>query len=128
MTKRNVHVGLFISLIVVVIIAVGFPHGNESWFEWLFPQKGQEQVQFLLFKEFRIPRILMALIAGAGLSISGLLLQTLFNNPLAGPSILGLTSGQPTIAVIPLQIFAISKAEFLHFKIKSSNSRKSRGG
>ena len=93
MTKRKVHIGLVFCLIVVLLIAIGFPHGNESWFEWLFPEKGQEQVQFLLFKEFRVPRILMAIIAGAGLSISGLLLQTLFNNPLAGPSILGLTSG-----------------------------------
>lgn len=43
--------------------------------------------------ELRIPRMLTALIAGAGLSIAGLLMQTLFNNPLAGPYVLGINSG-----------------------------------
>ncbi len=43
--------------------------------------------------ESRIPRILTALIAGAGLSVCGLLLQTYFRNPLAGPGVLGISSG-----------------------------------
>ncbi len=42
---------------------------------------------------YRIPKALTALLAGFGLSISGLLMQTLFRNPLAGPYVLGLTSG-----------------------------------
>ena len=41
----------------------------------------------------RLPMIATAALAGAALSISGLLLQTTFNNPLAGPSILGVSSG-----------------------------------
>jgi len=44
-------------------------------------------------KELRLPRALTALIAGAGLGIAGMLMQTLFKNPLAGPFILGITSG-----------------------------------
>lgn len=43
--------------------------------------------------QLRIPRMLTALVAGAGLSIAGLLMQTLFNNPLAGPYVLGINSG-----------------------------------
>lgn len=43
--------------------------------------------------ESRLPQALTALLAGAGLAISGLMLQTAFDNPLAGPSILGITSG-----------------------------------
>lgn len=43
--------------------------------------------------EIRLPRILTALFAGVGLSVSGLLMQTYFRNSLAGPSILGTTSG-----------------------------------
>ena len=42
---------------------------------------------------FRLPKALTALAGGAALSTSGLMLQTLFRNPLAGPSILGITSG-----------------------------------
>jgi iron complex transport system permease protein len=43
--------------------------------------------------EFRLPRAVTAAAAGAALSVSGLLMQTLFRNPLAGPSVLGITSG-----------------------------------
>ena len=43
--------------------------------------------------ESRVPMILTAILAGAALSVSGLLLQTTFNNPLAGPSILGVSTG-----------------------------------
>ena len=41
----------------------------------------------------RLPQALTALVAGAGLSISGLQMQTVFRNPLAGPSVLGIRSG-----------------------------------
>lgn len=41
----------------------------------------------------RIPRALTAVLAGVGLSLSGLAMQTLFRNPLAGPSVLGVSSG-----------------------------------
>lgn len=41
----------------------------------------------------RIPQALTALLAGGGLALSGLLMQTLFRNPLAGPSVLGISSG-----------------------------------
>lgn len=41
----------------------------------------------------RIPQALTAIMAGAGLAVSGLLMQTVFRNPLAGPSVLGISSG-----------------------------------
>ena len=43
--------------------------------------------------ESRLPQTLTALLAGAALAVSGLMLQTLFKNPLAGPSILGISDG-----------------------------------
>ncbi len=42
---------------------------------------------------FRLPRVITALLVGSGLSISGLLMQTFFRNPLAGPFVLGISSG-----------------------------------
>lgn len=42
---------------------------------------------------YRLPKAIMAMLTGMGLSISGLLMQTLFRNPLAGPYVLGLSSG-----------------------------------
>ncbi|MBR5684608.1 MAG: iron ABC transporter permease [Muribaculaceae bacterium] len=47
----------------------------------------------IIILQSRLPMIATAALAGAALSISGLLLQTTFNNPLAGPSILGVSSG-----------------------------------
>ena len=47
----------------------------------------------LIINKIRIPRNITAILSGAGLALSGLLLQTLFRNPLAGPSVLGITSG-----------------------------------
>ncbi len=42
---------------------------------------------------YRLPKAITAIIVGSGLSISGLLMQTLFRNPLAGPFVLGISSG-----------------------------------
>lgn len=43
--------------------------------------------------EYRLPKVITALLTGSGLAVSGLLMQTLFRNPLAGPYVLGLNSG-----------------------------------
>jgi len=42
---------------------------------------------------FRLPKAITAILVGAGLSVSGLMMQTLFRNPLAGPYVLGISSG-----------------------------------
>ena len=47
----------------------------------------------IIVMQFRLPKALTALIAGAAMSVSGLLMQTLFRNPLAGPDVLGVSSG-----------------------------------
>jgi len=47
---------------------------------------------YILF-DYRIPKAITAIVAGGGLAISGLLMQTVFRNPLAGPFVLGLSSG-----------------------------------
>ena len=46
-----------------------------------------------IITNYRFPKAITAIIAGSGLAISGLLMQTLFRNPLAGPFVLGLSSG-----------------------------------
>lgn len=47
----------------------------------------------IIVVETRLPQALAALLAGAAISVAGLILQTLFNNPLAGPEVLGINSG-----------------------------------
>lgn len=57
----------------------------------------------LIVRQTRVPMMLTAILAGAALAVSGLLMQTTFDNPLAGPSILGISSGSSLgVAVVLL--------------------------
>lgn len=59
----------------------------------------------LIVLEMRLPQAVTALLAGAAISVAGLLLQTLFNNPLAGPEVLGINSGAGLgVAVVMLLV------------------------
>ncbi|MFZ4436201.1 MAG: iron chelate uptake ABC transporter family permease subunit [Flavobacterium psychrophilum] len=69
---------------------------------------------------YRLPKAITALFVGMGLSVSGLLMQTLFRNPLAGPYVLGLSSGSSLgvavvimgAAVVPPQLSSILQAPY----------------
>lgn len=56
-------------------------------------QKFDNHGTYLIIKEFRFPRVAIAILSGAALATSGLLMQTSFRNPLAGPYVLGVSSG-----------------------------------
>lgn len=55
--------------------------------------------------DIRIPRVLTALILGGALAVSGYLLQTFFNNPIAGPFVLGISSGAKLIVALTMIVF-----------------------
>nr|WP_309609467.1 iron ABC transporter permease [Flavobacterium sp.] len=55
-------------------------------------QASKETWEYIILN-YRLPKAITAILVGMGLSISGLLMQTLFRNPLAGPYVLGLSSG-----------------------------------
>lgn len=59
----------------------------------LFGGEAEREAWRLIVLETRVPQAVTALLAGAAISVAGLLLQTLFNNPLAGPEVLGINSG-----------------------------------
>ena len=46
-----------------------------------------------IIQQYRVPKMLVSILVGVSLSVSGLLMQTLFRNPMAGPYVLGLSSG-----------------------------------
>ena len=60
---------------------------------WTILQGGGELSQRRILLQIRLPRLLAALILGGALSVSGYLLQTFFHNPIAGPFVLGISSG-----------------------------------
>ncbi|MCG8308462.1 MAG: iron ABC transporter permease [Cytophagales bacterium] len=57
---------------------------------------------------FRLPKALTAILCGAGISVAGLQMQTLFKNPLAGPSVLGISHG----ASLGVAVFVLASALF----------------
>lgn len=96
--SRNIKFAvLVLVLLILITIALGYPHGSDQWFAFAHSAQSWE-----LFTLFRIPEVFIAIIAGMALSISGLLLQTTLNNPLAGPSILGITSGSQLLVALLL--------------------------
>ena len=60
----------------------------------------------------RLPRALAALILGGGLALAGYLLQTFFHNPIAGPYILGISSGAKLMVAV-IMVFALGRAMVL---------------
>lgn len=58
----------------------------------LFAHNSQDSLVYII-QNYRFPKAITAVLVGVGLSVSGLLMQTFFRNPLAGPYILGLSSG-----------------------------------
>ncbi len=72
-----------------------------SW-DVLFSPRADE-VDTIIFWQIRVPRVVLALLAGAGLSLGGVVFQALFRNPLATPFTLGVASGASlgvTIAMV----------------------------
>jgi iron complex transport system permease protein len=80
----------------VIKSVFGFQNEKETW-------------NYIIIN-FRLPKAITALFVGIGLSISGLLMQTLFRNPLAGPYVLGLSSGSSLGVAIVIMGSAILPA------------------
>lgn len=70
----------------------------------LFLREGKE-VEYNIIWKIRLPRLLMAAVLGGALSLSGFLLQTFFANPIAGPFILGISSGAKMVVALTMIFF-----------------------
>ncbi len=77
------------------ILGIGLGSADISFSEALGAlfKSSSESPEAYIIQELRLPRSLVAILAGAGLAVSGLIMQTLFTNILAGPHILGVSSG-----------------------------------
>lgn len=84
-------------------------------FEWAgFGDSSASRTQQAVIENIRIPRLLLALGAGAGLGVAGATMQGLFRNPLADPGIIGVSAGGALGAVIAISTgFATTSALFL---------------
>ncbi len=70
--------------------------------------RGGEETALRIILDIRLPRVLAALLLGGALAVSGFLLQTFFGNPIAGPFVLGISSGAKLFVSV-LMIFLLGR-------------------
>ena len=87
--KRNATIFIGLSALLAVLFCLDVCSGSL----WLWPFGELNPMEQNILHAIRLPKAITAILAGAALSVSGLIMQTLFRNPLAGPYTLGVSSG-----------------------------------
>ncbi len=106
--KRIIRYGAaFISLAVlfVIILVASINTGSVhisvmEIINILLKRTGEEAAAYSIIWKIRLPRLLMAAVLGGALALSGYLMQTFFRNPIAGPYVLGISSGAKMVLAV----------------------------
>ena len=97
MQRRNTILFLLLSLLVVALLAIDMMVGSvgiSAGEVWAAITGGEcDPIKAKIIIDVRLMKAIVAILAGAALAVSGLQMQTLFRNPLAGPYVLGVSSG-----------------------------------
>ena len=103
---------IFVLLGIFLVLLCGLDICSGSM--WLWPLGDLSPMEQQILHAIRFPKALTAIMAGAALSVSGLMMQTLFRNPLAGPYPLGVSSGASLgVALLTmLSVFSIQLSVF----------------
>jgi len=99
--KKNQLVTIILLLIVLLFLAFLSLYWGAIKID---PFHFQDEISRLIMFKLRLPRIILAIIAGVGLSISGVVFQALLRNPLADPYILGTSSGAALGGVLAITL------------------------
>ena len=112
--RKKLHFRYWLSFTVLIILLLvlvfwninsgSIPISLKDVFRILFQKEGN-QTAYNIVWEIRLPRILAAVILGGALSVSGFLLQTFFGNPIAGPFVLGISSGAKLFVAVVMIVF-----------------------
>ncbi|OIK06640.1 iron ABC transporter permease [Bacillus sp. MUM 13] len=115
--KRNriIMISSFVCLILVFVISVatGYVSLTPSQLGRTIIGQGTDRENLILFG-FRLPRIMIAVLAGAGLAVSGAILQSITRNPLSEPGILGINAGSGLMVVIYVMFFSAESSNFIY--------------
>lgn len=118
--KKLKRTGMIIS-ITAILLLIAFIISVATGFASLSPLRlvntllgqGTPKEELILFT-FRLPRILVTILAGVGLAISGAILQSITRNPLADPGILGINAGAGLAVVFFVMIFGSSAGTYIY--------------
>ncbi len=102
-----VFIGLLAAAFVIIVLNINIgsvPISVGEIVKILFTRQGETAAVNIIWK-IRLPRIVMALLLGGALSLSGFLLQTFFSNPIAGPFVLGISHGAKMIVAVVMIYF-----------------------
>ncbi len=108
--SKSIYVGVGLLLLLVLAAALSICIGA---YKLSLPSLGAAlsgrapELEVFLVWNVRLPRVMLAIIVGGGLAVTGAAIQGLFRNPLAEPSFIGITSGAMLFAVASL-VFAIA--------------------
>lgn len=99
--NNRLYVLLLIALFGVAILSMGSGEIVQDWSQWQKVLSGQgSHYQEVVVWQWRLPRLLSALIVGAGLAISGAIFQSLVRNPLGSPDVTGFNTGAYTGVIL----------------------------
>lgn len=108
--SRGTRYALLLSVIILLLIIGNLLIGSvripaEAVWNILCGNEVEKDSWRFIILESRLPQTITALLAGAALAVSGLMLQTAFSNPLAGPSILGINTGASLGVALVMLLF-----------------------
>lgn len=114
---------LVLLLLLVTMLSISLGSVHIPFFEVLQSLFGKSSSYIII--NYRLPKALTAIMVGSGLSVSGLLMQTLFRNPLAGPFVLGISSGASlgvALLVLGASIFGVTTLTVSNIGISIASS------
>ncbi|MDR2408625.1 MAG: iron ABC transporter permease, partial [Bacteroidales bacterium] len=114
MSSRNTVLFIILSALCIILFLLDILFGSIFIpFTALFDNSNETYQQIIL--NFRLPKAITALVSGSAISLAGLIMQTLFRNPLAEPYVLGISSG----AGLGVAVFLMAST-FLPFALMQS--------
>ena len=104
---------VLLTLLFVADLSFGSIHIPLSEVKNVFFGGSYDNINSEILLNFRLPKAITAILAGASLSVAGLMMQTLFRNPLAEPYILGVSSGASLGVALVMMSTAVLPAVFI---------------
>ena len=112
-TKKFISVFVILSIILVIMLFLSVMLGSvkilpDDIFRIILGRGetgGEKSVEYSIVWDIRLPRTMAVLILGGALAVAGYLLQTFFVNPIAGPFILGISSGAKLVVALTMVFF-----------------------